>query len=302
MSEKPRPRGGAEELRAADGLRARDNGAWAEDKLAFLTTFGPPALKATQSMPTRHYLDLFAGPGINRVRGTAATEIEGSPLRALELSAPGEPTLHFTHATFVNRDARDHRALEQRVGWRVKAGRSLIPREKVRCVPGNANEVLYGILGAIHPRAYVFAFADITAPKQLPWASVRALREYGGHQSVDLYMLFPLDMALKRLLSYRPGATENCAAVLTDFFGTDEWRGLYTRRPSSAQGAELGRALEALYLRQLKTAWKYARTVSDVRRGQCHRLYKMLFASNHSAGNDIANWAAARSAQQLSLL
>lgn len=293
-NKKPSPQreGRAPEVLAADGLRARDSGEWGEEKLDFISTFGPPALKATAAKRSRHYIDLFAGPGINRVRGRTL-EFDGSPLRALELAAPGDPGTAFTDAVFVNRDRRDHEALEQRVAFRAADGRSRISVHRVRCIRGDANKVVGDVMRSVHKRAYAFVFADMEAPRQFPWTSVIALREQ-GHTSVDLYMLFPLDMALKRLLSSNPKTVEQSASVLTSFYGTEDWRPLLRYREGS--GAELGLAAQRLYLDRLRTLWSHAVEVCDVRRGANHRLYKMLYASNNTGGEDIARWAARRNA------
>lgn len=141
------------------------------------------------------------------------------------------------------------------------------------------------------------------APKQLPWSSVEALRHFRGHESVDLYLLFPLDMALKRLLSRNPATRESCASVLTGFFGSEAWRELIRFREANSDSsrADLGRGLLDLYLRQLRALSKHADIALDVRRGMNHRLYKMLFATNSDVGRKIALWAKQRSNQQFGL-
>jgi three-Cys-motif partner protein len=294
------------EVFASDGLRARDNGAWGRVKLAFLDDFGPVALLATAKMKERYYLDLFAGPGVNIERGGAGAEFEGSPLRALRMTAEGRPDLHFTHAFFVNADRRDHEALVARVDRLVASGESRVARERIKVVNDDSNFVLPRILQAVPTFAYLFVFADIEAPKQWPWRSVQQLRRY-GHASVDYYTLFPLDMAINRLISYRETQTERHAETLTRFFGTEAWRDIAARRLTDAQSPELRRALEDLYVAQLKSEgpprmWRYAGPVKEVRRTGRHSLYKMLFASNHSAGDRIAQWARRQTgAQQLGL-
>jgi three-Cys-motif partner protein len=297
-----RSRSRSEEVIGSDGLRARDSGEWGKDKLEFLSQFGPVALRATTSKLSRHYVDLFAGPGLNRIRG-GGTEFVGSPLRALELQAVGEGVSAFTDAWFVNRDRRDDVALKERVRQSMLAGNSRIHSEHIHCVRGDANEAIYPILQSIHPKSYVFVFADMEAPKQLPWSSVEALRSFRAHESVDLYLLFPLDMALKRLLSRNPATRESCASVLTSFFGTDGWRALVPLREANSDShrAELGRGLLDLYLRQLRRHWRHADVAVDVRRGMNHRLYKMLFATNSDVGQKIAQWARNRSNQQFGL-
>jgi three-Cys-motif partner protein len=149
------------------------------------------------------------------------------------------------------------------------------------------------IMSRIHKRAYVFVFADMEAPRQFPWSSVEALRAQ-GHESVDLYMLFPLDMALKRLLSTNPRTVEQCSKTLTAFYGTETWRELLQHRRGSSH--ELGAAAQRLYVSRLQERWGYAGEVCDVRRGANHRLYKMLYASKHPAGKRIAEWAARHNA------
>lgn len=185
------------ELRAGDGLRARDNGPWGRQKLDYIDTFAPPALLATQRKLERWYVDLFAGPGMNVERGTGL-EYRGSPMRALSTHARNRPDLHFTHAVFVNDNRRDHEALLTRIDRAFEAGSCVIPRANVSVIHADTNEYLPTLFRRIHLGAYVFAFADIEAPRQWPWRSVQALRSR-GHRSVDLYMLFPLDMAILRL-------------------------------------------------------------------------------------------------------
>jgi three-Cys-motif partner protein len=143
---------------------------------------------------------------------------------------------------------------------------------------------------SIHPRAYVLAFADIEAPCQLPWETVRVLKSM-GHSSVDFYTLFPLQMAISRLFSYDQAQTARFAESLTRFFGTDEWREIDAARITDAQSPAHRRSLEALYIRQLETLWRHAGSVMDVRMRGRRYLYKMLFASEADAGRRIAAWA-----------
>src|SRR6266700_3859860 len=67
---------------AADGLLARDSGPWGLTKLSFLDSYCPAAIQATERKLQRYYVDVFAGPGVNVIRGAGAAEYEGSPVRA----------------------------------------------------------------------------------------------------------------------------------------------------------------------------------------------------------------------------
>jgi three-Cys-motif partner protein len=279
---------------ARDGLRARDNGPWGREKLSFLEEYCPPALRATQTKVQRYYIDLFAGPGINIDRETGR-EFDGSPLRILRMGATGGDAPHFTHAIFINKYLGDHEALEERVGRAVDGGRSLIPRDHIRVLRDDANRVIGPLLEHIHRLAYVLVFADNENLKQLPCETVLALRHL-GHKSIDLYMLFPLDMAMRRLLCYRNYRDPKWEMALTRFFGTDAWKELAAQRVTSAQARKLDAALIDLYITQLKGRWQYAGSAKDVRMKGKRFLYRMLFASNHEAGDRIYRWA--RSGQQ----
>src|SRR5437762_3348599 len=95
---------------ARDGVLARDSGPWGLTKLSFLDHYCPAAIQATERKLQRYYIDLFAGPGVNLVRRTAATEYAGSPLRVLRYVGLQRTDLSFTHAVFINAMPRDHQA------------------------------------------------------------------------------------------------------------------------------------------------------------------------------------------------
>ncbi len=274
---------------AQDGLRARDNGPWGLTKLSFLDEYCPSAIQATAKKRQRYYIDLFAGPGRNVVRGRSGEEFDGSPLRVLRYTGAGTHNIAFTHAVFVNASFRDHAALEARVMRMVASGASRIPADHIKCIHGDANAEIGPLLAVIPREAYILVFADMEAPKQWPWESMRALRG-AGHKSVDLYALLPLDMAIMRLISYESDGRERYAATLDRFFGTDAWRQLADRRITRGRSGELRRALTELYLQQLRTLWREAGPMVDAYlRGQ-QRLYKMLFATDHPVANRIAGW------------
>jgi len=279
------------EGRAKDGLLARNNGPWARDKLSFLDEFIPPALKATERKKDRIYIDLFAGPGKN-VDESTGQEFDGSALRALTLASPGSRKTTFDRAELVNLYKADHLALTARVDHLAAQGLLQTSRKRVELLNGDANLLIHRLMKSIDTRAYVFVIADIEAPKQLKWDTVRALKQH-GHGSVDAFILFPLDMALNRMLSYQTQAREQSAEVLTSFFGSEEWRDLAEERITDAQSPSLRRAVLGLYKSRLQgLGWKHVLIVRDVKRTGQSGLYKMIYASNHPAGESIAKWSA----------
>jgi three-Cys-motif partner protein len=282
---------------ANDGLLARDTGPWGLTKLSFLDHYCPAAIQATARKLQRYYVDLFAGPGVNVVRGTHEAEYDGSPLRVLRYVGQQRNDLTFTHAVFINAMERDHQALQARVNRLIEMGESRLAREHIDLISNDANKAISGILRRIPKQAYILVFADMEAPKQWPWDSMKSLKAQ-GHESVDLYTLFPLDMAIMRLLAYRKDHLNRYAEAMTRFFGTDAWRSLADRRLTKAQTPQLRRDLVRLYLDQLRTLWKHSGEMVDVYLRGEQRLYKMLFASDHPAANVITEWIKTHSRAQ----
>jgi three-Cys-motif partner protein len=278
---------------ASDGLRGRRNGRWGQEKLSSFDDFLPAALKATGTKRERHFVDLFVGPGRN-VDPTTSEEFEGSAIRVLRSSAHGDDSLHFTHAVLVNKDSDDQAALESRVERLRESGGCRIPEKHLEFLNVNANLAVNHIMRRIHQKAYALIFADITRPSHWKWSSVRALRNH-GHASVDLYMLFPLHMAINRMTSFNSQTMEESGPALNEFFGTDEWQELVAQRQTDAQSRNLRRALLALYMDRLKAlGWQHVLVARDVRRTGDAGLYQMIYASNHPAGGRIARWSADR--------
>lgn len=276
-------------ITASDGLPARVAGEWGTKKLEFLTQFGPPALDATKTKLTRCYIDMFAGPGVNIGR-TTREEFLGSPLSALDLVGPQTGTA-FTDAFLVNESRTGHEALTTRIDRLYSSAPRATSRDRVRTILGDVNTEITGILDEIHPKAYLYVFADPDNPTDLPWRSIEALKRHGGHSSVDLYVLFPLGMALRRLVDYTGPVTPANARVLTEFYGSDEWRECERFRQSDALRHDFGRCLEQVYINRLRTLWTHADHICPVKRGSGHHLYTMLFASNSDAGKKISAWA-----------
>jgi three-Cys-motif partner protein len=283
---------------ARDGLRARDNGAWAREKLSFLDWYLPTALDALQKKRERHFVDLFAGPGTNVDRRRSQDEFEGSTLRALQLRGERQRGSIFTHVHAVNLDGDDHAALTERIDRAFTQRLALAARENVHTLRGDANGLLRSILAPIDPRAFVFVFADIEAPRQWPWRSVQTLRDF-GHQSIELCVLFPLEMSLLRMISFNAETNDQNATALTRFYGDDSWRRCVQDRVTSEQQAAMRQALLQLYVDKLiRLGWTYTRVTRDVRREDGGRLYKLIHATAHQAGDNIAKWEVKKDQQR----
>jgi three-Cys-motif partner protein len=271
-----------------DGFIARPAGEYSRKKLAFLRLYFPPAIDATQQKRRRIYVDLFAGPGLNVIRGSGE-EFESGALTALRSCGYSRTDLAFTDAHLVNLEEVDHDAIESRIGVLVQSGHCRVPPNGIHCHQGDCNTVLPKILRDANLRDYLLVFADAEAPRQLPWSTVSALRA-SGHESIDLYLLLPLEMGLNRLTSYGEMA-EGHADIISAFYGGDDWRPILKERVTGARSQECKRRLEELYLQKLQSLWGHAIKVMDVRLAGQQGLYRMLFATDHEAGIKIAKWA-----------
>jgi three-Cys-motif partner protein len=259
---------------------SRQNGSYA----AFFDRYLPPAFAATRRKLTRHYVDLFAGPGV--WHEPYGLRHQGSPLAALQLSATVPPGHGFTEVFLVNKDQADHDALSARVDLMVERGLTNLPRAAIHTVHADANDAAPDILRRIHQKSWIFVYADIERPAHWPWATVEALRAQ-GHESLDLYMLFPLHMGVRRIL----GFTQSHPEAITRFYGCEDWRPVVARRTTSAHSRRFLREMETLYADRLRSAgWPHVsrqRRVSDV---GSRTLYYMFFATSHPAAKALSDW------------
>jgi three-Cys-motif partner protein len=276
------------ERRSPEEARERRNGRYAQEKLSFLNRYLPPALRATKSKLTRHYIDLFAAHG--RFRDERGVIHEGSALRALTIGGAETGDISFTDATLINLDPQHHHALMANVQQAGREGRLALPFDRIAFMNEDANAAIASVLRRIHRKSYVFVFADPESPNQLPWTTIQALRAQ-GHESIDLYVLFPLHMGIVRMVAWDERKLEPNVPALTRFFGTDEWRDLVSRRRTDNDRRRLVGDLEELYVRRLRElGWKHTGRVREIRRQGEHRLYNMLFATNHPVGAALAEW------------
>ena len=204
----------------------------------------------------------------------------------------------FTDAVFVNRDPRDHGALSLRAHKACQEGRSRIPWNRVSLINDDANIVLPSIMNDIGKRDYVVAFADITGINHWPFSSVRELRRQ-SHKSVDFYALFPLEMALLRMLSYDKRMMERYAPALTAFFDGDEWRAIAERRRTPADTPQLKLEVTELYKQKLQSVWQHVEIQTRVGISEKKRLYSTVFATDHDLGKGLADWQRTRRQQDL---
>lgn len=111
-----------------------------------------------------------------------------------------------------------------------------------------------------------------------------------GHRSLELYLLFPLQMTIQRLIAYEADQRDRYGPVLTAFFGTDTWLPLAEAPRTEAQGAVFRQALTDLYISRLRKLWRVVAEQRTVKLTGSREFYRMIYASDHPVGDRIAGW------------
>ena len=238
---------------------------WTRDKLKIVTQYLPVYLEATESAIERIYIDAFAGPGTNRIRGTIET-IEGSPLIAL--SAKGNKGARgFDHLYFIEKDdslATELKAEVERLG----------ESDRATVIMGDVNVELPDLIRKVHPRSPTFVFLD-TEGIEPRWETIQTLAAW----RTELLINFPLGMSINR----NPESAKTEA-----YFGTPEWKEYW-------EGGRLSRTsgLIRFYLNRLaELGWNEQPSHSRLVKGDGNKhLYYLLFASKDPGGRRIMKWA-----------
>lgn len=216
--------------------------------------------------PVRVYIDLYAGPGLARVRG-ANRIMAGSPLLALSVPDP------FDKYIFCENDSASLSALEKRVA-------RYFPKSDVEFVPGDCNDEVEKICAKIpipsKDRGVLsFCFVD-PYDISIRFSTVQRLSSF----YMDFLFLLAVHMDANRNLEryLRPENTK-----VEDFLGLREWREKW--KIAESQGTSFPRYLAEEYSRQMERLghlpmpWDKMR---QVRSGEKNLpLYRLALFSRH---------------------
>jgi three-Cys-motif partner protein len=230
----------------------REVGSWTQDKLKILQQYLPVYLLATTRALERIYIDAFAGPGLNRLRGKSRT-IDGSPLIALDACARNGTK--FDRLFFIEHDPAVAAELHDVLNTRDKTQRASV-------IEGDVNDELPERIKKLPLRSPTFVFVDPDGIEPR-WTTIEAIAPW----RTELLINFPLGMSINR----NPDSDK-----VTAYFGTDRWRALWnSTRPGRT------RALLQLYKERLaELGYRYT-TQDDrlVKTSQGRRLYYLIFVS-----------------------
>ena len=189
-------------LIASDGLPARLSGAWVHDKKYYVGRYLDIFCRGIgkQWKGKIAYIDLFAGPGRNVIRGTRE-EIDGSPFWALNRD--------FARYVFVD-VPEVLTSLESRLARHAK-------RSQITLIEGDCNAVLDQVLAAVPANHLTVAFIDPTGLH----ISFNTIRRLVHNRKVDLLMTIQFGMGIRMNLPQYINAEKE---VLTAFLGNSDWR------------------------------------------------------------------------------
>lgn len=262
-----------------DGLPVRESQDYARNKLRILRFYLEQFNVAMKDKwKTRHYIDLQAGPGKNRIESDF---LLGSPL--ISLTTPVTCTDFF----FNELDERNSSALRQRA-----QASTLFPR--ITFFQGDANIIVDDVCRTINER-------DLRAKRSSEWTSLNlAFLDPEGlelkWESVEkLAMVSRMDLIINFSTS---GIRRNHGArnsrIIDEYFGTPDWKDkwdefLKTERMTS---------LIAFYLSKLEPhgykfkEFEIGEEIVSFRNSKNVEVYKLIFASKHPLGNKF--WMQAR--------
>lgn len=242
-----------------DGSPVLEAGYWAQDKLAQLEYYAN-IFNAAMHQHWRHrgYVDLFAGPGMDRVKRSPAETFDGSPIRMLKLRQ------QFTHYAFIDQDSNHIEALRIR-------GAGLISQDRLLFRAGDCNDprVIADIRRFIPSAALTLMFVDPFA-FNIKFETIRALT---ADRRVDILVNFQT-VGIRR-------ATNVPTPKITDLFGDDgQWKKIYDSADDPTQ------SLLAHYGDQLSTLGYLAdpTTAVPIRDNRGIVQYYLFFASQHPLG------------------
>lgn len=261
----------------------REVSSWTINKLDMLEEYLKAYVNATKRARVYgiYYLDLFAGCGKNRDKTTRKVK-NGSPLIALELQ-PG-----FGRYFFIEGDRENYDSLDEYIKEYPQD-----TQERVRTYHGDCNLEIDRVLRDIPERNPTFAFLDPESI-ELHWATLEKLASHKkpSYNKIELFILFPYNMSLVRMLTEDPDVFEDrgyqnlLKRVMPPI---SDWQSLYKSKLSGKiDKYELRRCFTAEYKMGLERLGYKHVLLPRLFFGKGRRaLYFMFFATDNDVGASI---------------
>ena len=289
-----------------DEKKPMDVGPWVQEKLGCLRKYlqAYTTILSQQKFTGYFYIDAFAGPGTLKIRREQTDDspqellieisnhaveddgevkyISGSPKVALEIEKP------FTDYIFVEVDEERLRQLEE-----LKT-RYENPKRRIHLRDVDCNDYLRGLLDQNRnkwPEWRGVIFLDPFG-MQVPWDTIV---EIGKTNAIEVFINFPVGMAIQRLLKKSGQFTEKERTKLNEYFGTDEWFDLLYDEDQDLFGDTVtkirnsGDVLVKWYRKRLKQVFPHVSTAREIQATSGRPLYYLIFAGPNKTGAKIAD-------------
>lgn len=209
--------------------------------------------------------------------------IMGSPRVALQIEHP------FSHYVFIERNKERVKQLEQLALEAAKSGRKVHVRQR------DCNAYLTELLHDSRVRWREWRGVIFLDPfgMQVPWSTIA---EIGKTKAIEVFINFPVGMAIQRLLKKNGQFSPNERARLDSYFGTGEWFDLLYRKKKDLFGdvgidklKDAGDRLVKWYRGRLQDAFGHVTTAREVQSTTGRPLYYLIFAGPNKKGVAIAD-------------
>ena len=129
---------------------------------------------------------------------------------------------------------------------------------------------------------------------QVPWSTLELL---AGTEAIEVFLNFPVGMAIQRLLPRDPDKiSRQRGTMLDDYFGSSDWANIVYRSRQTLFGEDAeekieksGERLLKWYRDRLKKAFGNASKAALIRNTRNGHLYYLLLASPNKTGVKIAD-------------
>lgn len=245
----------------ADGLRVQCIGRWSLEKHKVLRQY----IDATQHVRKKFigpgkggaaFVDLFAGPGRARVKGTGEF-VDGSPLIAA--SHDGAP---FSKIILCEADQENHAALKERT-----AGHG----SRVKVLSGDCNDLIDEVLKQLPKAGLNLALID---PYNVGPLSFETLAKLGRSGRMDLLLHFPTSDIRRKF-------GRKLFGYLDRFLGSPEWRSVVTKAEQVPQ------LIPFLRGRLSTLGYSDEEVQSHPVRADAQVLYHIVYITKHDTGSKI---------------
>ncbi len=284
------------------GRELPEVGSWAREKLGRLRAY----LRAYMTILSKQaplktvYVDAFAAAGRAVVRrrehedptihldlGETSDEdthevIDGSPRVALEIEPP------FDQYVFIETD-------EQRLAQLKELETHYGARRKIAVRSGDCNEYLTTKLLKVLAQERKWRCVVFLDPfgMQVPWSTIKELADT---KLVEVFINFPVGMAIQRLLPRSGRFSVKQRAKLDQYFGAPNWydevyateTGLFESKVRKRSDA--AKRLLAWYRGRLKAAFGHVSTARLITNSKGGYLYYLVFAGPNATGAKIASY------------